>query len=65
MKIGYHLNYKEWKELGDKGGYILRCPSFETKKELKDYIKKELKSEDVILAIIEVKTKRLNIEDYR
>lgn len=65
MKIAYSLNYKEWNEIGGKGGYILRIFSFETKKELKEYIKKELKDEDVILSIIEVKTKRLNVEDFK
>ena len=65
MKIAYNLNYKEWNEIGGKGGYILRSFRFETKKELKEYIKKELKDEDVILSIIEVKTKRLNVEDFK
>lgn len=65
MRIEYRLSYKEYKELGGKGGYILRNPSFDTKEQLKEFIKDTIKDEDVILSIIEVKIKRLNVKDFR
>ena len=65
MKTEYRLNYNRYNVFEGKVGYIISGKTFETKKELRTFIKEMIKEKDIITSIIEVKTKRLNIEDFK
>lgn len=65
MKTEYRLNYNRYNVFEGRAGYIISGKTFETKKELRKFIKEMIKEKDIITSIIEVKTKRLNVEDFK
>lgn len=60
MRIEYTLHYKKYSNID---GYVLKDMTFDTKEELKKYIKEELKKEDVIISIYKKEITRLNLEE--
>ncbi len=64
-KRWYRLNYKKYDDMYETFGLIIAEKKFKTKEEMKTFIKEELNEKDVIVSIIEIQTKRLNIEDFK
>ena len=63
MRTEYTLHYKKYCNFGGEGGYQLKNMTFDTKEELKKYIKEELKKEDVIISIYKKEITKLNLEE--